>query len=69
MFPKDFPSLDRIQIFLAEKDRIIHAPRVYNYLKRNNVPAIMFEGYGHADALLVHTKEQDRMIQAIIKDV
>ncbi|KAJ2956366.1 hypothetical protein NQZ79_g7774 [Umbelopsis isabellina] len=69
MFPKDFPSLDQTQIFLAEKDRIIHAPRVYKYLKSNNVPAVMFEGYGHADALLVHTKEQDRMVQAIIKDV
>ncbi|KAG2178274.1 hypothetical protein INT43_003527 [Umbelopsis isabellina] len=68
MFPKDFPSLDQTQIFLAEKDRIIHAPRVYKYLKNNNVSAVMFEGYGHADALLVHTKEQDRMVQAIIKD-
>ncbi|KAI8580227.1 hypothetical protein K450DRAFT_238737 [Umbelopsis ramanniana AG] len=68
MFPKDFPSLDQTQVFLAEKDRIIHAPRVYQYLKRNDVPAVLFEGYGHADALLIHTKEQDRMVQAILKN-
>jgi hypothetical protein len=68
MFPKDFPSLDQAQVFLAENDRIIHAPRVYNYLKRNNVPSVLIKGYGHADALLIHTTEQDRMAQAILKN-
>lgn len=68
MFPKDFPSLDQAQVFLAEKDRIIHAPRVHEYLKRNNVPAVLFKGYGHADALLIHTKEQDMMVHAILNN-
>jgi hypothetical protein len=68
MFPKDFPSLDQTQVFLAENDRIIHAPRVYEYLKRNDVPAVLFKGCGHADALLIHTPEQDKMVQAILKN-
>lgn len=69
MFPKDFPSRDQTQVFLAENDRIIHAPRVHQYLKRNDVPSVLLKGYGHADALLIPTLEQDMMLQAILIDV
>ncbi|GAB5586469.1 hypothetical protein Unana1_01369 [Umbelopsis nana] len=53
----------------AENDRIIHAPRVHQYLKRNDVPSVLLKGYGHADALLIPTLEQDMMLQAILIDI